>query len=345
MDNYDCLVVGAGSIGWIAARAFAFIDHSVGLVGPQSVPSGDKYLGLSWKTLQRLQDLGIDLFSLDQGKMTELYLGRALSLGWVVRSQRNGILGFNIHHQELYQLCHAFPPKNLSIIPESIVNVVELKTGYILTTSSGKKLQCKRLIATDGQSSFIRNTLRPKWKEFQRLSKNAYISMQPSLGSPSSSYQYFLKDGGVLAVLPTDQPEQSYCVWTGLSCQKVPFQKYIQVPLWSYQLENSLQQHISYIGWAGQSWDPTCASGMNHAIWEIFLLVEAISAKNTEDAFRLLLQRVAQRRKLIAQILRADKLFLRWAHVCPRSVLRSALEILTEQSLDLEPSLCPHVLI
>jgi len=347
--THDYVVVGANFTGLIAAQALALSGCSVVLIGPNPLPGQlNKHIACSFRTIETLKSWGIHAWP-EYGRFSKLILGVSGEMGWEVRATQASDLGLNIHQDDLYHLCQTSLMRDVLHLPTTVDSIIPTRPqGYELRCADGARVHARYLIAADGPNSCVRQILKPRWQYLKKSLNHAMIfqSMQKACVR-DAAYQYAYR-GLLAAFLPCKEDEGFYTVMTGslktMECYRD--HSAVILPLWNYQVENSLGKDIAYIGWAGQSWDPNIAAGLGQTVWEIALLINHMNTQTmTLEQPVLMNDALEKRRSLLLGLMAKDRLFLQHIAAFPQKMIQTHLECFAEQSLELTPCLCPDVLI
>jgi hypothetical protein len=347
---YDYGVVGTGPLGLVSAQALSQLSGAVLLLGPIFSGSIQSHLALSRQTLIQLQQLGFKGKTLSDWigpcrLLQTLVLGSSDRMGWAIRSKYFDFLGLNIPQNNLQQALEGLLSPNITRCADKISLVSPLpQGGYQLQSVHGESFYVKKLIAADGAHSLVRTTLRPRWEFFQKSLINAVVfSHGPGDLEDNTAYQYADRKA-LIASLPQCGSDSRYAVWTGSSIFPWTYSNK-SIPLWNYQVSLESSRDCAYVGWAGQSFDPNSAAGMNQAIWEIGQLCELWGGKQNEKIWLSWKAHVQQRRSQVASLVIKNRWGLSMAFKIPRAILKAHLELFTGQPLDLSPCFCPSMLI
>ncbi|MBX2906830.1 MAG: geranylgeranyl reductase family protein [Taibaiella sp.] len=196
----DIIIAGAGPAGTTCALALAEAGLSVALIDKASFPRdkvcGDAIPGRAVKTLYSLNPKFKEEFLAFplklQTRSTALYYrNRELSFNWVGEAYTSARLDFD---NFLFSLVRAHT--GTTILQETEIKEAQQgKEGFTLTTSDGRTLNCKLLIAADGANSTLARKLinRTINRNNHVGSVRAYYSNVTTL-NPHTTEVYFLEE-------------------------------------------------------------------------------------------------------------------------------------------------------
>jgi 2-octaprenyl-6-methoxyphenol hydroxylase len=177
-ERVDCLVVGTGPVGMVAACAFAQRGLTVGLAGPEAVPERDgRTVAILDSGVKMLQSLGlwgaaehvaaplIEMRIIDDTGS----LFRAPPVTFRASELGLDAFGQNIELTDLVaQLAHVLQKQsNLKQWPETVTGFKRQSNGIIEAEfASGKTIECGMLIGADGRHSKVREFAGIQTKEW-----------------------------------------------------------------------------------------------------------------------------------------------------------------------------------
>lgn len=343
---YDYAVIGTSPLGLIAANLFSALNKRVLLIGPSLVQPSSKYLALSKATWDFLEQHGYYTSQFYFEPIRSLVLGRPEKRGWRFFSQSKSLLGGNIRQDHFCQILWSLKKRSIEHDASFLKDVSRLSgQGYELRTEKGTYM-ANHLIAVDGAYSQVRLSLQTPWSFFKKSLSSAILFEISSCYEfeLAAAYQY-ADSGCTLAILPHSK-QTRYCVATGSEKrlqERYPTVK--KIGLWNYQTQWD-REDCAYLGWAGQSFDPNTASGLNHALWELQQLyhywnTEPYSGKWSESWKK----KIDQKRNAMRSAIASNQALLPAIHFASPFYVQTLLESIIGEALVRESCYCPRAIL
>lgn len=177
-DFFDCLVVGTGPVGMVAARGLAQAGISVGLIGPEPNLSRDgRTVAILDKGVSLLQSLGMwDAAQKNSAALTEMRiiddtgsLFRAPPVTFRAHELGLEAFGQNIELTDLVTHLSKCLETQTTIhrLSNTVKQFSRKADGVIeVELTSGHKVKCRILIGADGKNSQVRDFAEIKTKKW-----------------------------------------------------------------------------------------------------------------------------------------------------------------------------------
>ena len=312
-DFIDCLVVGTGPIGMVAASGLAQAGLSVGLVGPDATLSRDgRTVAILDKGVTLLQSLGLWAYADDHSApLTEMRiiddtgsLFRAPPVTFRARELGLESFGHNIELRDLVtHLSGALKSqKNIRFVPESVRRIYREAQNQIgIELNSGQTLTGRILIGADGRHSMVREFAEIKTKtwDYPQSALTALFSHDRDHEDRSTEFH---KRNGPFTLVPL-KGRRSSLVWmmppkeaeriSKMSSE--PFTRLVEkeahslvgkmtleseiglIPMSGLSTDHYAKNQIAVIGEASHVFPPIGAQGLNLGLRDIEALLKSFT--------------------------------------------------------------------
>lgn len=312
-DFIDCLVVGTGPIGMVAASGLAQAGLSVGLVGPDATLSRDgRTVAILDKGVTLLQSLGLWAYADDHSApLTEMRiiddtgsLFRAPPVTFRARELGLESFGHNIELRDLVtHLSGALKSqKNIRFVPESVRRIFREAQNQIgIELNSGQTLTGRILIGADGRHSMVREFAEIKTKtwDYPQSALTALFSHDRDHEDRSTEFH---KRNGPFTLVPL-KGRRSSLVWmmppkeaeriSKMSSE--PFTRLVEkeahslvgkmtleseiglIPMSGLSTDHYAKNQIAVIGEASHVFPPIGAQGLNLGLRDIEALLKSFT--------------------------------------------------------------------
>jgi 2-polyprenyl-6-methoxyphenol hydroxylase-like FAD-dependent oxidoreductase len=293
--DYDCVVIGGGVVGLLAAHLLAQDKKRVIVFEAQKPDFQDRrFFGLTYGSIRRLESFGIQLPI--HHKIEELFfeVDKKVSNTLKYKDLHLPFLGMNISHALLLLSIKNQLHSNVELVHDKVIDVKKMM-HWSIQTVTGRSIESRLLIAADGFHSIVRQQYAPKFLYHDRYEQSALVLKVFKLNSSmSQAYQLGLNKI-LVGVLPLDF-DAYYVVISGPNFMineffadlhgrlvhflttlfpraLLPFERieYLAgpIPLQSYCVEKQVQSDLILLGLAAKSFHPAAAMGMNQNIFEL----------------------------------------------------------------------------
>lgn len=323
MPNFfDCLIVGTGPVGMVAASGLAQSGISIGLIGPEPNLSRDgRTVAILDKGVRLLQSLGLwNEIEKQSAPLTEMRiiddtgsLFRAPPVTF--RAHELGLEAFG-QNVELADLVTHFSKslsaqKAIHMIPDSVQTFKRDSNGLIeLELASGKNIKCKILIGADGKNSKVRDFAEIKTKKWDYPQSALTALFSHELDHEDRSTE-FHKRSGPFTLVPLNG-RRSSLVWMmppkeaeRISKQSPePFARLVEkqahsllgkmtlesqiglIPMSGLSTDHYAKDQIAVIGEAAHVFPPIGAQGLNLGLRDIDALLKSFTYVFNDEALQ-----------------------------------------------------------
>jgi len=260
INKFDVLIVGAGLNGLLAASILSKKGINIGIIDKSNfltkvsiardfrttaIAEGSKIFLESFKIWDGIKKNVCPIKSikvLDRKYTNKIDFSnpdKKSFLGYVVKNK--------FLKQEFIKLLVS--QKNVKIMPNSVLQDINLSNNYVSVQTEKYKIRAKLLIAADGKNSYVRKKIKTPifFKNYNH--KAIVINLSHNKNHNNTAYELFLKNGP-LAILPMLSKKQkkynSSIVWSHNS-DFISSMENIEQQELKDVLEEMLQKHIGNI--------------------------------------------------------------------------------------------------